>query len=357
MVESSFLDEDPVLFESASYWECRRRARELRARWYADILGRARRLRDDPLFDAMQAMLPARQKVGGPDLYFSRTFSAWIGALEGALLKVERGLDPICLDIYFDGEAFERDLAAEYPRQGLAKASAPFELLDGSVAVVPVHELARSPHLIAGVRPTFPNVDWAKTPFDRRAFELAVRHLDESLAALRKMSEGAYRSFTEERQTRAVALTRILGLGELENHIGDECDWNARLSGGEAARLGLVRALIADPDWLFLDEPTAHLDEEATEEYWDELRRQDRLSAVLISYRTYCLDSDFVEIDLCLEGGRKPNIISDLPPSQGVIRRNLKPLPERRHWDIERAAIVLLRMQFVDLMAWFAGGA
>jgi hypothetical protein len=197
MVESSFLDEDPVLFESASYRECRRRAREIRARWYADILGRARRLRDDPLFDAMQALLVAQQEVGGPDHYFSRTFSAWIGALEGALLKIERGLDPIYLDIYFDGEAFERDLATEYPHQGLAKDSVPFELLDGSVAVVPVHELARSLHLIAGVRPTFPNVDWANTPFDRRAFELGVRHLDESLAALRKLSEAAYRNFKD----------------------------------------------------------------------------------------------------------------------------------------------------------------
>jgi hypothetical protein len=65
MVESSFLDEDPVLFESASYWECRRRAREIQARWYADILDRARRLRDDPLFDAMQALLAARREVGG----------------------------------------------------------------------------------------------------------------------------------------------------------------------------------------------------------------------------------------------------------------------------------------------------
>jgi hypothetical protein len=211
MVESSFVDEDPVLFESASYWECRRGAREIRARWYAGILDRARRLRDDPLFDTMQALLSPQQKVGGPDLFFSRTFSAWIGALEGALLKVERGFDPICLDIYFDGEAFERDLATEYPHQGLARVSVPFELLDGSVAVVPVHELARSPHIIAGVRPTFPNVDWAKTPFDRREFELGVRHLDEALAALRERSEGAYRSFKEN--VHAVGL-HVLADGE-----------------------------------------------------------------------------------------------------------------------------------------------
>jgi hypothetical protein len=230
MVESSFLDEDPVLFESASYWECRRRAREIRARWYADVLDRVRRLRDDALFDAMHAMLSARQDAGGPDLFFSRTFSAWIGALEGVLRKVERGLDPICFDIYFDGEGFERDLAAEYPHQALAKVSVPFELLGGSVAVVPVHELARSRHLIAGVRRTFPDVEWAKTPFDRRAFELGVRHLDESLAALRKMNKGAYRSFKEN--------VHSVGLHVLAN---DETSTSSRASWPGCIIMGLSR--------------------------------------------------------------------------------------------------------------------
>jgi hypothetical protein len=31
MVERSLLDEDPVLFDSTSYWACRASARELRA--------------------------------------------------------------------------------------------------------------------------------------------------------------------------------------------------------------------------------------------------------------------------------------------------------------------------------------
>jgi hypothetical protein len=236
MVESSLLDEDPVLFDPESYWECRRLAREIRARWYADVLGRVRRHGDDPLFDAMHALL-ARQEIGGPDLFFSRTFSAWIGALEGALLKIERGLDPICLDIYFDGAAFALDLAAEYPHQGLANVSVPFELLDRSLAVVPVHELARSPHMIAGVRPTFPNVDWAKTPFDRHAFELGVRHVDEALAALRKMSAGAYRSFKEN--VHSVAL-HVLPDGETST--------SSRASWPGCIMLGLSRKLLERND-------------------------------------------------------------------------------------------------------------
>ena len=36
-----------------------------------------------------------------------------------------------------------------------------------------------------------------------------------------------------------------------------------RLSGGEQQRLGVARALLAKPDWLFLDEATASIDEKS----------------------------------------------------------------------------------------------
>ena len=42
----------------------------------------------------------------------------------------------------------------------------------------------------------------------------------------------------------------------------DEIDaWDQRLSGGEQQRLAVARAILAKPDWLFLDESTAALDE------------------------------------------------------------------------------------------------
>jgi putative ATP-binding cassette transporter len=52
-----------------------------------------------------------------------------------------------------------------------------------------------------------------------------------------------------------------VGLPQLASQIEEEAHWNRMLSLGEQQRLGLVRALLHAPQYLFLDEATASLDE------------------------------------------------------------------------------------------------
>jgi len=62
---------------------------------------------------------------------------------------------------------------------------------------------------------------------------------------------------------RVVELIAAVGLPGLASRIEEEAHWNRMLSLGEQQRLGIARAILHAPDFLFLDEATASLDEPA----------------------------------------------------------------------------------------------
>lgn len=65
-------------------------------------------------------------------------------------------------------------------------------------------------------------------------------------------------TFTPQRVGETIA---AVGLPKLVERIDEEAHWNRMLSLGEQQRLGIARALLHAPDFLFLDEATASLDE------------------------------------------------------------------------------------------------
>ena len=65
-----------------------------------------------------------------------------------------------------------------------------------------------------------------------------------------------------------------VGLAGLGGQLEAMDNWTLRLSGGEQQRLALARVLLAEPDWLFLDEALSALDEPAVKSLFALLRRR-----------------------------------------------------------------------------------
>jgi vitamin B12/bleomycin/antimicrobial peptide transport system ATP-binding/permease protein len=88
----------------------------------------------------------------------------------------------------------------------------------------------------------------------------------------------------------AEALSEVIiavGLPALAGRITEEAHWNRMLSLGEQQRLGIGRAILQAPDYLFLDEATASLDEAAEASLYRLLNaRLRRTTIVSIGHRS-----------------------------------------------------------------------
>jgi vitamin B12/bleomycin/antimicrobial peptide transport system ATP-binding/permease protein len=106
-------------------------------------------------------------------------------------------------------------------------------------------------------------------------------------------------------------LLRRIGLPALVDRLDEEANWQQRLSLGEQQRLTLVRAILFAPDWLFLDEATASLDEPGERIVYALLREElPQASIVSIGHRSTlrALHSR------CIDLGHGPRWQSTLPP-------------------------------------------
>jgi ABC-2 type transport system ATP-binding protein len=112
-----------------------------------------------------------------------------------------------------------------------------------------------------------------------------LNNLDRSLSAKRNLLfHAAYFGIPEaERLARA---DRLLGELGLADRADDKVD---RFSGGQAQRLMIARALMHDPQVLFMDEPTTGLDPQARLFVWDRIREQ-RERGITVLLTTHDMD-------------------------------------------------------------------
>jgi vitamin B12/bleomycin/antimicrobial peptide transport system ATP-binding/permease protein len=94
-----------------------------------------------------------------------------------------------------------------------------------------------------------------------------------------------------------------VGLGHLVPRLDEDVFWAQALSGGEQQRVAIVRALLKKPDWLFLDEATAALDEPLEAKIYTVLREMlPDTTVVSIGHRATLLNFHNRRIDMKANG-------------------------------------------------------
>jgi lipooligosaccharide transport system ATP-binding protein len=113
---------------------------------------------------------------------------------------------------------------------------------------------------------------------------------------------------------------RLLELAGLEDRAGARIE---SLSGGMKRRLTIARALVNDPDVLFLDEPTTGLDPQARHLVWDGLRRLAKAGKTLILTTHFMDEAERLCDRLCIMDAGK--IIAEGSPRQ-LIESHIEPV-------------------------------
>ncbi len=80
---------------------------------------------------------------------------------------------------------------------------------------------------------------------------------------------------------------RDVGMPQLAFRLDEYSNWNAMLSGGEQQRVGIARAMLYNPDFIFFDEATSAMDEPSEQElYTMLLERMKDTTIVSIGHRS-----------------------------------------------------------------------
>jgi len=189
--------------------------------------------------------------------------------------------------------------------------------------------------LTTRVRPTagrarVVGIDVARDPVGaKRALAVVpqLNNLDRSLSVRRNLLfHAAYFGIPEaERLARADRLLQEFGLAD---RADDKVD---RFSGGQSQRLMIARALMHDPQVLFLDEPTTGLDPQARLFVWDRVREQrDRGVTVLLTTHDMDEAAELADRVGIMDHGKllaldTPDALTSLVPGQSTLEVGIEP--------------------------------
>ncbi len=139
----------------------------------------------------------------------------------------------------------------------------------------------------------------------------------------------------------AIAVIRRAGLAGLVDRRVQLC------SGGEQQRLRFALALLADPDLILLDEPTAGMDVAARREFWSAMSAEAARGRTIVFATHYLQEAeDHADRTVLLSGGR---VIADGPTEQ--VRRGAAGRTLRARVAVDRIESVAAALVAGDLVS------
>src|SRR5699024_2814845 len=127
-----------------------------------------------------------------------------------------------------------------------------------------------------GIVPQHTNLDKELTAYENLVFA----------AKLFKMKRADYKPKIEE----------LLGFMELEEFRNKEAK---QLSGGMKRKLMIAKALINEPDIIFLDEPTVGVDINGRRKIWDILKTMENMGKTILLTTHYIEEADYLCDRVC----------------------------------------------------------
>ncbi len=116
----------------------------------------------------------------------------------------------------------------------------------------------------------------------------------------------------DERLREVLLLCLLPALG---SRLDETRHWTLSLSPGEQQRVAFARVFLQKPDWLFVDEATAQLDEATERELYSRVARElPHTTVVSIGHRSTlrAFHTDHVVIDKH-DDGRRSQVLKDAP--------------------------------------------